>query len=130
MLFHSELLGVLLDQSAEDGERSQLDRLPELAADLVRRRVAVIATASPPAAFAAKEASATIPIVFGMAQDPVKLGLVETPCQGTPMASGDVLRAALPYPPASLDDAIGRKPADLRTRSGDMGRLLRARAER
>jgi ABC-type uncharacterized transport system substrate-binding protein len=54
----------------------QLDRLPELAADLVRRRIAVVATASPPAAFAAKEASATIPIVFGMAQDPVKLGLV------------------------------------------------------
>ena len=54
----------------------QLDRLPELAADLVRRRVAVIVTASPPAVFAAKQASAMIPIVFGMAQDPVKLGLV------------------------------------------------------
>ena len=54
----------------------QLARLPELAAELVRRRVAVVATASPPAAFAAKEASATIPIVFGMAQDPVRLGLV------------------------------------------------------
>jgi len=55
---------------------NQLDRLPGLAADLVRRRVAVIVTASPPAAFAAKQASATIPIVFGMAQDPVNLGLV------------------------------------------------------
>src|SRR5207237_1813590 len=54
----------------------QLDRLPELEADLVRRRVAVIVTASPPAAFAAKEATATIPIFFGMATDPVTQGLV------------------------------------------------------
>src|SRR5262245_63559170 len=45
----------------------QLDRLPKLAADLVRQRVAVIVTSSPPAAFAAREVSATIPLVFGMA---------------------------------------------------------------
>ena len=54
----------------------QYHRVPALVADLVRRRVAVIAAPAAPAAIAAKAATATIPIVFALGDDPVKLGLV------------------------------------------------------
>ena len=52
------------------------DRLPALAADLVGRKVDVILAAGDPAAFAAKNATSTIPIIFSFGRDPVRSGLI------------------------------------------------------
>src|SRR5882757_4434602 len=52
------------------------DRMPAMAEELVRRRVAVIVASPTPTALVAKAASATVPVVFGVTDDPVNLGLV------------------------------------------------------
>jgi putative tryptophan/tyrosine transport system substrate-binding protein len=72
--------GYLADQDVKIEFRwaeGHYDRLPEMAADLVRRRVTVIVATSTPAALAAKAATNVIPIIFETASDPILIGLVD-----------------------------------------------------
>ncbi|MBO0718642.1 MAG: ABC transporter substrate-binding protein [Rhizobiales bacterium] len=115
---------------------NQYDRLPGLAADLVRRQVAVIA-ANNPAALPAKAATATIPIVFTVGLDPVAMGLVESLNHPGGNATGvtslnvemgpkrlDVLREAVP---TATTIALLINPAN--PNAGTMSNELQAAAQ-
>jgi putative tryptophan/tyrosine transport system substrate-binding protein len=103
----------------------QFDRLPTLAGELVRRQVAVIAAGATAAAFAAKTATTTIPILFIIPEDPVGLGLVASLAHpggnmtGVNLLSAEVVEKRLELlrelVPAARRLAVLINPADAKT---------------
>jgi putative tryptophan/tyrosine transport system substrate-binding protein len=110
------------------------ERLPAVLANLIQRRVAVIATpGSTPASIAAKAATATIPIVFGVAEDPVALGMVASLAQPGGNATGtnflvneiDAKRLGLMHEllPSATHFAVLVNPADTTSAEATLRRL-------
>ncbi|HKO71859.1 MAG TPA: ABC transporter substrate-binding protein [Bradyrhizobium sp.] len=89
-LGYREGKNVVLDRRFAEGST---ERLNEFAADLVRKRVDVIVTLGTPAAFAAKKATSTIPIVLGAISDPVGVGVVASLARPGGNATGNSLMA-------------------------------------
>jgi putative ABC transport system substrate-binding protein len=89
-LGYREGRNIVIERKFAEGNR---ERLKEFAADLVRQRVDVIVTIGTPAGFAAKQATGTIPIVFGAISDPVGVGLVTSLARPGGNATGNSLMA-------------------------------------
>src|ERR1043165_5354367 len=104
---------------------NRVDQLPNMATDLVRQQVAVIfTTGGPPAAFAAKTATTTIPIVFLVGEDPARVGLVSSLARPSDNLTGinlfanelEAKRLELlhPFVPQATRIAVLVNPADVR----------------
>ena len=126
-----------------------MDRLPTLAADLVRRQVAVIVATGNAPALAAKAATTTIPVVFSVSEDPVRMGLVASLARPGGNVTGinyltaevtakrlELLRALVPgavqiavlvNPEAPVTESVLREVEDAAAATGLRIRVLKAR---